>query len=80
MEAGKVLALDWGSVRWGWALSDLTQTLAGRSGVYLCQNPEADFVFLKQLIRAYCLAATVPPLRLRQQMMLLLYRIFLARQ
>ncbi|HEY5595799.1 MAG TPA: Holliday junction resolvase RuvX [Candidatus Bipolaricaulota bacterium] len=52
MEAGKVLALDWGAVRWGWALSDPTHTLAGRSGVYLCQDPGADLVFLKQLIQA----------------------------
>ena len=52
MEAGKVLALDWGAVRWGWALSDPTHTLAGRSGVFLCQDPGADLVFLKQLIQA----------------------------
>lgn len=51
MEAGKVLALDWGTVRWGWALSDPTRTLAGRSGVYVRQTPQADLDFLGQLIR-----------------------------
>lgn len=50
MNEGKVLALDWGDVRCGWALSDVTQTLAGRHDVYHRQNLEADLEFLKTLI------------------------------
>lgn len=48
--SGKVLGLDWGRVRWGWALSDPERTLASRSGVYTCQNPEEDLAFLERLI------------------------------
>lgn len=52
MNMGKVLALDWGTVRWGWALSDPSQTLAARSGVYRLQNPVADLDFIKHMIQA----------------------------
>lgn len=50
MMEGKVLALDWGEVRCGWALSDATQTLAGRNGVYRLQNDDQDLDFLSQLV------------------------------
>lgn len=50
MAAGKVLALDWGKVRWGWALSDASRILAGRSGTHRCRGEAEDFAFLETLI------------------------------
>lgn len=47
-----MLALDWGEVRCGWALSDATQTLAGRNGVYRLQNDDQNMDFLSQLVNA----------------------------
>jgi putative Holliday junction resolvase len=50
MTEGKVLALDWGEVRVGWALSDVTQTLAGRHDVYHREDHDADLQFLKHFV------------------------------
>jgi putative Holliday junction resolvase len=50
MTEGKVLALDWGEVRVGWALSDVTQTIAARYDVYRRENLDADLKFFKHFV------------------------------
>ena len=52
MTPGKVLGLDWGEVRCGWALSDAGAVLAGRSGTYARVSPEADLDFFKRMVEA----------------------------
>lgn len=51
MRPGKVLGLDWGEARCGWALSDASATLASRSGVLSRTDPVTDLEFLKRLVR-----------------------------
>lgn len=51
MSNGKVLALDWGDVRCGWAISDPSQTLAGQSGVYERVTLATDLDFIDTLAR-----------------------------
>jgi putative Holliday junction resolvase len=52
MIEGKVLALDWGQVRVGWALSDAGQILAARSDTYHRHHFDADMEFFKQMVEA----------------------------
>jgi len=50
MNEGKILALDWGDVRCGWALSDASQILASRHDVYYRDTLEADLEFFSEII------------------------------
>jgi len=59
MGCGKILALDWGEVRVGWALSDATQTLPGQSGTLYRGQPESDLSAIQQLIEREAVVAVV---------------------
>jgi len=50
METGKVLALDWGEKRVGWALSDAARVLAARHGTHEREGEARDLQFLQALI------------------------------
>jgi len=52
MAYGKVLALDWGEKRCGWALSDTGQTLSARHATYTRRTLEQDLDFFADLVKS----------------------------
>jgi len=52
MGLGKVLALDWGEKRCGWALSDAARILGARHGTHEREGEARDLQFIQSLIEA----------------------------
>jgi len=51
--AGRLLAIDYGARRWGFAVSNHEQTIASPLETYACRNPQLDAQKLAQLVAEF---------------------------